>query len=73
MKPADYHTETWHRLKALLEARLAAQRDALEHPSLAEVKTALVRGRISELKFLLALDRPGPAPGDAAADGAYVE
>jgi hypothetical protein len=71
---ADFQTRTWDRLAAHLEARLAAHR-ADNDNRLDEVKTATLRGRIAEIKELLALaQEPAPAqepPGSASTFDAF--
>lgn len=50
----------WKRLKAHLESRLAKKRVQNDNAKLGEVQTARQRGRIAEIKYLLALDKPAP-------------
>lgn len=52
--PADFRTDTWRRLDALLKRRLEDRR-AENDARLDAEKTATLRGRIAELKDLLAL------------------
>lgn len=70
---ADFDSRTWERMRAVLEARLQTLR--IENDDrLDEVKTASIRGRIAELKELLALDQRGQAPatrGDGSAFDAF--
>lgn len=47
--------ETWHRIKAELEKKLALERGRLEDPKADHNATQISRGRISMLKELLAL------------------
>ena len=56
----DLASETWKAIAARATARLADLR-ARNDSALDEVKTAHLRGRISELKELLALGTPVPA------------
>jgi hypothetical protein len=56
----DLASETWKAIAARATARLADLR-ARNDGALDEVKTAHLRGRISELKELLALGNPVPA------------
>jgi len=56
----DFNTRTWERVEALLRARLQTYRE-LNDSNLDEVKTAKVRGRIAEIKDLLALPKADPA------------
>lgn len=59
---SDFQTRTWEHFKAELERRLAAHREANDN-RLDPEKTAHTRGRIAELKELLALaPKPAPAP-----------
>lgn len=55
----ERHSPVWARLREMLEARLAAHRVAND-ADLSPEKTADLRGRIAELKVLLALDKDGP-------------
>lgn len=59
--PADFESATWQRLKWHLQARLESHRQANDADKDLET-TAKLRGRIAELKVLLALDEPAPAP-----------
>jgi hypothetical protein len=56
----DLASETWKAIAARTTARLADLRSRNDS-ALDEVKTAHLRGRISELKELLALGTPVPA------------
>lgn len=47
--------ETWHRIKAELEKKLASERGRLEDPKADIDATNVSRGRISAFKELLAL------------------
>ena len=67
MDPRDFQTDTWKRLAARLEARIDELHQDLEK-TLDEAATARVRGRIAELRTLLAL--PG-APADESADPSH--
>ena len=59
---SDFQTRTWDNFKAELEQRLAQHREANDN-RLDPEKTANLRGRIAELKELLALaPKPAPAP-----------
>lgn len=58
---ADRGSETWRKLKAHLETRLATLRASNDN-SLDERKTAKLRGRIAEVKYLLSLGEDKPMP-----------
>ena len=67
---ADFQTGTWDRFAELMRRRLAAHREENDQ-RLDDVKTATLRGRIAELKELLALGDQAPAesvPGSASFD-----
>jgi len=75
MAPFD-HTDmtarTHERWKALLSERLAQHREANDGLRNDERITAITRGRIAELKELLALAKPAPASvADPAKASAY--
>ena len=53
LSTTDFHSITWKKIEAAAEARLARFREMNDHPQSAE-DTALLRGRISELRWLLA-------------------
>jgi len=55
----------WLRLKAHLEERLAMNRLVNDNISLTEQDTAVLRGRIRELKALLALGESRPLTGNS--------
>lgn len=57
----DFSTLTWTRFKAQITARLSDLRSSNDGDKSPE-HTAKLRGRIAELKNLLALDIPAPAP-----------
>lgn len=61
----DYESPTHRAWVALLAQRLAAHREANDRLTNDERQTAITRGRIAELKELLALASP-PAPANAA-------
>lgn len=63
---SDFNTRTWERMEALLLARLDALRKRNDQ-NLDSEETANLRGRIAEVKSLLALPSADPAkrdPGD---------
>lgn len=62
----DLRTPTWQRARMQLEARLAAVRVQLEKDA-DPVTTAKLRGRIGEIKELLALQAPAQASDPALA------
>lgn len=61
MLQRDFCTPEWDRLKDHIEQRLAAHRTALEAPTTDDQTARILRGRIAELKALLALET-APAP-----------
>lgn len=58
LRPEHRSSPTWTALRAHLEARLAKLR-ADNDRSLADTQTENLRGRIAEIKDLLALDKDG--------------
>lgn len=66
----DFKTRTWAHLSALLELRLAALREENDH-RLDDVKTATIRGRIAEVKTLLALSQLAASPAASDAGNAF--
>ncbi len=62
----DMRTPTWQRARQQLEARLASKRVELEKDA-DPVTTAKLRGRIAEIKELLALQAPAQASDPALA------
>lgn len=72
MKRADFNTDVWARLEQHLAGRLEVLRAQLEG-ELDEKGTAGVRGRIREIKEMLALPKKAaparaPAPSQDGAD-----
>lgn len=63
--PSDFLSPTWMRLKEHCQARLAALRMQNDKTISAEETTKL-RGRIAEVKRILALDNPAPIEADDA-------
>lgn len=63
MTAADYQSRTWERFEHVLRQRLAAQRE-INDARMDLEKTSHVRGRIAELKELLALAQPAQAPAN---------
>jgi len=62
LERADFETRTWERLAAHMHARIATHRESNDRPQNTELQTAIVRGRIAELKELLALpEKVAPA------------
>ena len=68
----DFQSETWLKIRDLLEQRLQMTREMNDEPR-PEAETLALRGQIAEQKFLLALpsyvmrqaERPDPIePGD---------
>lgn len=58
---AESHSKLWLKLKKIMEERLNKHR-VTNDKNLDEVVTAKLRGQIAELKFLLDLEIPDPAP-----------
>lgn len=58
----DFKSDTWERLATRIRAQLEIHRDELESRTNTEATTAALRGRISSLREILALER---APVDA--------
>ena len=58
----DRNSATWAVLKRHLEARLDTLRRMNDNPS-GEMETATLRGRIAEIKRLLAMDKDDEAEG----------
>lgn len=59
MQDYDYKSPVWLKFKKDCEARLLKLR-AQNDGELDPIKTATIRGRIREVKRILALDEPGP-------------
>lgn len=57
----DFNGATWARLETYLRARIADLRQQNDRPQNTEQQTATLRGRILELKELLALPQAAPA------------
>lgn len=66
----DFKTRTWAHFAALLELRLAALREENDN-RLDDVKTATIRGRIAEIKALLALPQLAASPAASDAGNAF--
>lgn len=57
--------QLWIRLKEHLQQRLARHRAMNDDPELGNERTAVLRGQIAELKYLLSLDKPARGtPGE---------
>lgn len=67
----DFKTAAWAHIRSLLQDRLAALREENDD-RLDEVKTATVRGRIAEVKALLALEQHASAPASSGSGNASV-
>lgn len=57
----DFNGATWARLETHVRARIAKLREDNDRPQNSEQQTATLRGRILELKELLALPMAAPA------------
>jgi len=66
MKPADFATVAWRHLKDDLRARLADLREQNDRASLTAEQTAVIRGRIAEVKRILDLDGSSSTEGEGA-------
>ena len=62
LERADFETRTWRNLAERMRDRIAELREMNDRPQNTELQTAIVRGRIAELKELLALpEKVAPA------------
>lgn len=61
LTPHEAQSAVWKKVKEVLNERLDKHR-ASNDKNLDEVSTAKLRGQIAEIKFLLDLDKPNPAP-----------
>lgn len=75
-KPAEFKLDKndtaqplWAKLRTHYEAKLAQLRAQNDDPGKDPIKTAALRGRIAEVKALLALASPAPATEADADDG----
>lgn len=64
MVNSDFRTPTWGRLTQLLQDRLLELREFNDMPVNDPIKTALIRGQISEVKRLLALSQDSARADD---------
>lgn len=74
MKRSDFDSPAWQAIKAEAEARLEEHCKTLERHSLTFDATQVLRGRISELRHLLALPEqaaPATARGPAMSRPSY--
>ena len=69
---SDFQTRTWEHFEAELQRRLAAHREANDN-RLDPEKTATLRGRIAEIKELLALAPKEPAPAASGGGSASFD
>ena len=60
LNEADFRSETWQKIKAQLEQRLESCRKRNDSNALSVIDTAHLRGRITELKYLIDLEE-GPS------------
>jgi transcription termination factor NusB len=58
LEPHEAQTALWKKIKTYLDERLDMHRRKNDNKSLDATDTALLRGRIAELKVLLDLDKP---------------
>lgn len=73
----DLRTPVWSRFTKELQLRLQELREFNDSSANSEVKTALIRGQISEVKRLLALSpdesaRADDFPGDGEVDTSHL-
>jgi hypothetical protein len=66
LTPQDLQSATWRKLEAHLTERLTALR-AQNDGELDETSTARLRGRLAQIKEILALGKPGPVQAEADA------
>ncbi len=57
----DWGTPTWLRLCKYFQQQITTLHIQLENPKRTEVETAVIRGRIKELRSLLLLSESAPA------------
>lgn len=55
ISPADRGTRLWHDIEEHLQRRLQALREQNDNQGMTADQTAIIRGRIAEVKSLLAL------------------
>ena len=65
LERADFETRTWRNLAERMRDRIAELREMNDRPQNTELQTAIVRGRIAELKELLALPERVASSHDA--------
>ena len=59
LNDVERQSAIWRKIKAHLEARLVLMRERNDR-SQGEAKTERLRGRIAEIKYIVALDKPAP-------------
>jgi hypothetical protein len=64
----DFDSSTWRKLEAHLNELLAKRQRELENETLSVDKTASIRGRIKQIRQLLALRDKGQKPGPDSQD-----
>jgi hypothetical protein len=57
LEPHEFNTAVWARVRAYYEKRIAALRTQNDNTQLTAEETAVIRGRIAEVRGLLALGR----------------
>ena len=65
LTPIEQHNPVWLRVQAHLQQRLAVLREQNDDLTMPPEKTSAVRGRIAEIKQLLALGAPPREPIDS--------
>ena len=70
MNYEDLSSSTWRRLTDALTVRLAELRSMNDKPELNEIQTAVIRGKIAEVKRILSLGRTSESEGGVSEDGA---
>lgn len=68
MKGLDITSPTWRAIEQAAQERITSLREKNDNPSIDEIRTADLRGRISAWKAVLALAK---APEEPADDGGY--
>jgi len=66
LKPEDFQSQAWKRLADELNERLAALRLMNDQPTLNSEQTSLIRGKIMEIKRILALGKPSASEAEDA-------
>lgn len=70
LTPMDLRSQLWLDLSAHMEGRLADLRRQNDSPNLGQDETSRLRGRIAQLKEILALAKQEPVQADATDEAA---